>query len=194
MEVIMKFRILIVSMIIGLLIACSSSTTNVSKDYSNSNPSLNGAPKWVLQPSAEGSIAAVGSAEKSPGGINFQRTEAMSNARNELSRIIETKVKNLFTNFERSTGVGKDISFDKVTENVTKQVVSQSLSGSEQKDIWISGEGTMFVLVSLDSKHVQELVKANFRSSLRDEKSLYRIEESKDALKRLDEEVGKEFK
>jgi len=188
----MKVRGSLLVLTVVAFMGCSGPAAKISPEYKQSG--LAGAPQWVLQPPADGKIvAAIGSAEHSPGGINFQRTEAMANARNEIAKILNVKVKNLFEKFERSSGVGKDITFDKVASDVTKQITNTTLSGSVQKDIWVSGDGTMYVLVMLDSK-LADAVKEGTRSAMKNDKALYQIAESRDALNHLDEEIDKEFK
>ena len=57
------------------------------------------APSWVCDGGAmmEGGLFGVGSSEKNPLGISFQRTEAAAAARDALARQLKIKVKNMFT-------------------------------------------------------------------------------------------------
>jgi len=109
------------------------------------------APTWVCDGGAEteGGLFAVGSAEKSALGISFQRTEATASARDALARQIGVKVKNMFKQFQATTGVGDAQTADKATQNVSKQVASQTLAGSKVVKTWRSPTGTMYVLVGM---------------------------------------------
>ncbi len=153
---------------------------------------LSGAPMWVLDPSVDGGIAAVGSAQKSPGGLQFQRTEALANARDELARILSVKVNNMVKNFSQSTGVGDAQTFEKVAQQVSKQVASQTLSGSKQKAIWMNPvTGELFVHVVLDPESVKAAAKSSVMTSLKNEQALWQQFQAKKADAALDAEVDK---
>ncbi len=155
-------------------------------------PGLAGAPMWVLDPTVEGGIAAVGSAQKSPGGLQFQRTEALANARDELARTLSVKVNNMIKNFAQSTGIGDQQTFEKVTQQVSKQVASQTLSGSKQKAIWLNpATGELFVHVVLDPASVQAAAKNATMTSLKNEQALWQQFQAKKADETLDAEIAK---
>lgn len=151
------------------------------------------APRWVLNPEMEGGLAAVGSAKIGKAGIQFARTEAMANARDELARMLSVKVKNMVKNFTQQIGVGDEQTVDKVSAQVSKQVTSQVLNGSRQKDMWISPSGELYVLVVLDPASVQEAVKQATLSSFKNERALWQQFQAKKAYEELDKEIEKEF-
>jgi hypothetical protein len=153
---------------------------------------LAGAPMWVLDPSVDGGVAAVGSAQKSPGGLQFQRTEALANARDELARILSVKVNNMVKNFSQATGVGDAQTFEKVAQQVSKQVASQTLSGSKQKAIWINPvSGELFVHVILDPEAVKAAAKSSVMTSMQNDQALWQQFQAKKADDALDAEVDK---
>ncbi|QWV92380.1 LPP20 family lipoprotein [Geomonas oryzisoli] len=186
-----KLKIMFFVLFMACLAACSSTQTNVAKGVAN--PVGNGAPQWVLDPGSVPGLNAVGSAAKSPGGIQFQRNEAMAGGRDELARMLSIKVKNSFKNFAEQTGVGDSQTFDKVTTSVSQQLAKQTLNGSKQKDLWIGADGTMYILVALDPKSVADAAKQMAVTSLNNEHALYQKEEAKKAFKQLEEDVDKEF-
>lgn len=151
------------------------------------------APKWVLMPEMEGGLSAVGSAKMSKAGIQFTRTSALANARDELARQMNVKVKNLVKNFTQSTGIGDDETVEKVTSTVSKQVANQVLAGSKQKDMWISPSNELFVLVILDPAAAAEAVKQSVETSYKNEKALWQQFQAKKAHEELDSEIEKEF-
>lgn len=185
----------LVSLVLSALIAasftaCSSSPTPEQKQSEAAG--LAGAPMWVLDPSVEGGVAAVGSAQKSPGGIQFQRTEALANARDELARVLSVKVNNMVKNFSQSTGVGDAQTFEKVAQQVSKQVASETLSGSKQKAIWINpATGELFVHVMLDPESVKNAAKASVRTSMQNDEALWQQFQAKKADDALDAEIEK---
>ncbi|MBZ4647068.1 MAG: lipoprotein, partial [Clostridia bacterium] len=91
------------------------------------NPCLEGAPAWVIDPTMEGGLTGLGAAKIGAAGLQFARTEAIANARDEMARTLSIKVKNMFKNFTQVTGVGDAETVDKVSANVSKQVANQTL-------------------------------------------------------------------
>jgi ribosomal protein S20 len=154
------------------------------------------APSWVCDEGSnlEGGIAAVGSAEKNPLGRNFQKTEATAAARDALTRQISVKVKNMFKQFQASTGIGDEQTAEKATTNVSKQVASQTLNGSKVTNKWFSPTGTMYVLVVLpDASTVKEAVKEATKTSYKNNKALWQKFLAQKADKELDAAIDKEF-
>lgn len=157
------------------------------------NPCFNGAPAWVIDPSMEGGLTGLGSAKIGAAGMSFARTESMAVARDEIARTMSVKVKNMFKNFTQQTGIGDDQTVDKVATNVSKQVASQTLSGTKAKNTWISPCNELYILVVLDPESVQEAVKKQVQTSLRNEKALWQQFQAKKAHNELDAEIEKEF-
>ena len=151
------------------------------------------APPWVCTPEVAGGIAAVGTAQKSPAGPGFQRQEAMATGRDALARQIGVKVKNMFKNFTQQTGVGDAAVVDKLSANVSKQISTQMLNGSKQSKRWMSPDGTMYLLVTLDPAAAVAETKKTVKSSLRNEKALWQQFQAKKANAELDAEIEKEM-
>lgn len=141
---------------------------------SNINDEYKDAPKWVMMPVVEGSVCAVGSAARNSGNdISFQRNEAMADARDNIARQIELSVANMFKSFKASTGVGEAGTFDKSVESVSKQIASQTLRGTIQKDAWISRSGTLYVLVAIDTKAVVSATNEGAKTSFKNDEAMY---------------------
>jgi hypothetical protein len=151
------------------------------------------APRWVLNPEVESGLASVGSAKIGKAGIQFARTEALANARDELARMISVKVKNMVKNFTQQIGVGDEQTVDKVSAQVSKQVTYQVLNGSRQKDMWISPSGELYVLVVLDPESVKDVVKQETISSFKNDRALWQQFQAKKAYEELEKEIEKEF-
>jgi len=142
----------------------------------------------------EGGIFAVGSAEKSPLGISFQKTEAVAAARDALARQISVKVKNMFKQFQATTGIGDAQTAEKATQNVSKQIAAQTLAGSKVIKTWISPKGTMFVLVGMpDPNAVKQAVKQAVKTTLHNDQALWQEFKAKKADEELEAAVDKEF-
>lgn len=157
------------------------------------NPCLEGAPAWVVDPTMEGGLSGLGAAKIGAAGLQFARTEAIANARDEIARTISVKVNNMFKNFTQVTGVGDDETVDRVSANVSKQVASQTLEGSRAKNVWISPCNEYYVHVVLDPTMVKQAVAKTAQSSLQNEKALWQQFLAKKAQDELDAEIEKEF-
>ncbi len=181
--------------VMGMISGCGT-TAPTAPNFNQCMIDGTQAPSWVCDGGAtmEGGLFAVGSAEKSPMGISFQRQEATASARDALSRQIGIKVKNMFKQFEQTTGIGDAQTADKATQNVSKQVSAQTLNGSKVVHTWISPTGTYYVLVGMpDPKAVQQAVKKAVKTSLHNDQALWQQFQAQKADKALDAAVDKEF-
>jgi len=138
-------------------------------------------------------LSAVGSAKIGKGGIQFARTEAVAQARDELSRRLSVKVKALVNNFMQQTGMGDDQLVDNFSKQVSKQVTGETLSGSWQKDTWISPSSEFFALVVLEAASVKESVKKQIVSSYQKDEAKWNEFKAANANQELDKEIEKVF-
>lgn len=153
MEAVMKKSVISIISIVLLLVlsACGSAdkkTGNAVKDE------FNGAPKWVLgSASTAKEICGVGSAAGSRN-VSVMRTSAMGRGRTEIARMLELKVQSMLKDYQSTTTGGED--FGKAANDeqhivdVAKQITDITLSGTEQKESWISDSGTLYVLMCAD--------------------------------------------
>jgi len=156
------------------------------------NPELQGAPKWVLMPQVKGYIAEMGSAPANMGNdISFQREEAMADARSNIARQIKTKVNTMFKSYKGVTGGGKDATFDKSSESVSKQIASQMLEGTVVKDTWISRSNTLYILMILDTKNVVSAMNDAMSTSFKNDKAMYQKFLASKAQDELTQELEK---
>ncbi|MFH1961572.1 MAG: LPP20 family lipoprotein [bacterium] len=158
----------------------------MAKEFAN-------APGWVLNPSVEKGLAAVGIAKAGPAGMQFARTEALSNGRDELVRIMSVKVSNMVKNFSQVTGVGNAQAVDKVASQVSKQIAAEVLNGSRQKDMWVSPSGDIYILMIVDTSLIKQAVKDGIESSCKNDAALWQQFQAKNAHEELNKEVDKEF-
>lgn len=188
----MRKMSLVAVLVTMLFIGCSEKELVKPIDVRDTyiNPELDGAPAWVSKPYVEGYVAELGSAAKNAGNdIAFQREEAMANARDNLASSIEIKINNMFKAFKSVTGGGRDATFDNSSEKVSKQVASQSLSGTRIQDVWFSKSGTLYVLMVIDDKYVSDVIDKTINTSYKNDKALHQIFKMKSAQKELNEEI-----
>jgi len=198
----MKTKMKIISTIMATIAmitvsGCSSNKLDVKEKVQNETMQneLSGAPKWVMTAMPEDSyIYGVGVSE-SVGelDISFQRTIAISLARDEISRTIAIKTKNMLKTFKERTGTGKRSSFDKVLTSVTKQITSQELNGSTAQEMWISRSGRLYVLVKMPRTNAMSAAKDAVNTSFKNDRAMWQKFQAKEAQAELDNEIEKEF-
>lgn len=150
------------------------------------------APDWVIAKHEGENFSAVGSAHIGKGGVQFARTEALSNARSELARQVSVKVQGLVNTFAQQAGLGDEQNLDAFSKQVSKQVTDETLAGSREKDMWISPSEDIYILAILEKAEVKESVRRQVLSGAR-QGSVRWQEQVKDANAELDAEIEKAF-
>jgi hypothetical protein len=165
-----------------LFSGCSSSSTPEPKVFNEE------VPEWVYgKYPKDNYIYGVGSSKFRKGMFNLTRTEAMNNARVDLSSTIKTKVKSKIENFVRTTGTGDNETIDKVFTNVSKTISKNTLTGSELQSVWKTND-TFFVLLRISKDNVDNIVDSSMKSSFKNDYSLWQEFKAKQALDSLDKE------
>jgi hypothetical protein len=147
-----KSLVSIVSFIFLMVLAACGSTDKKTGDVVRNE--LDGAPKWVLGSSSTAKeICGVGSAAGSRN-VSVMRTTAMGRGRTEIARMLELKVQSMLKDYQSTTTGGEEFGTAANDEqhivDVAKQITDTTLSGTEQKESWISDAGTLYVLMCAD--------------------------------------------
>lgn len=150
----------IVSIIFLMVLASCGSTDKKANDSVKSE--FDGAPKWVLgSSSTPQQICGVGSAAGSRN-VSMMRTTAMGRGRTEIARMLELKVQSMLKDYQATTTGGEE--FGKAANDeqhivdVAKQITDLTLSGTEQKESWISDSGTLYMLMCADLEKFKNTV------------------------------------
>ncbi|MBO4698976.1 LPP20 family lipoprotein [bacterium] len=156
-----KSLICFVSVIFLLVLAACSSTDKKGTDSAVKNE-FDGAPKWVLGSSSTASqICGVGSAAGSRN-VSMMRTSAMGRGRTEIARMLELKVQSMLKDYQATTTGGEEFGTAANDEqhivDVAKQITDLTLSGTEQKESWISDSGTLYILMCADLEKFKNTV------------------------------------
>ena len=184
--------LLVVTLSFGFAVmGCSKKAKKV--DNKALKKEFKNAHEWVLDGNLKGMLSAAGSAKIGKGGVQFARTEAVAQARSELARRVSVKVTALVNNFMQQTGLGKDQMVDNFSKQVSKQVTAETLSGSWQKDTWISPSSEFYALVVLEAASVKESVKKQITSSYQKDEAKWHEFKATNANKELDKEIEKVF-
>jgi len=123
---------------------------------------LDGAPDWVVKGCSvyfknkeDRKICGVGSVG-STRNAGMARTGAVARARTEIARQLEVKVESMLKDYQATTTGGEkygQVANDEQNiTDVSKQITSQTLSGTEMIDSWVSNSGTYYALVALDTE------------------------------------------
>ena len=150
----------IVSIIFLMALAACGSTDKKTGDAVKNE--FDGAPKWVLGSSSTPTqICGVGSANGSRN-VSMMRTSAMGRGRTEIARMLELKVQSMLKDYQATTTGGEE--FGKAANDeqhivdVAKQITDLTLSGTEQKESWISDSGTLYMLMCADLEKFKNTV------------------------------------
>ncbi|MBU1172239.1 MAG: LPP20 family lipoprotein [Proteobacteria bacterium] len=153
-------------------------------------------PAWALVP-PEGGISGVGSAKIGPAGMQTARIEAAANARDEIARTLNVRVKNMIKNFTETTGIGDAQTVDKVFTNVSKQVSKVDLTGSQIKKAHVDQDNNeLYVLVAVNPEAVaqaSEAMKQAAITSFKNDQALWQKFQAKKGHEELEKEIEKEF-
>jgi hypothetical protein len=99
----------------------------------------------------------------------------------------------MLKNFTQVTGIGDDEVVDAVSASVSKQVTSQSLSGTRQSAIWESPCSEVYVLLAADPVTIQGAIKDGVTSSYMNDNALWQQFQAQKAQDELDAAIMQEF-
>ncbi len=151
------------------------------------------APEWVLLGHDPQMFSAVGSARIGKSGMQFAKTAALAQARNELARQIGVKVQSVVNSVTRQMGIGEGQTADQMGRQVTRHVTEETLSGSHQKDIWISPSSDLYILAVMDEDAVKRSVRNQMLSTLKSDQEQWETFRESTGESGLDREIQTEF-
>ncbi len=150
---------------------------------------LNDLPQWYQEPTALGDkYAASGSAKPNKAeDLELQRIEAAATARAELARQMQTRVKDMYKRATQELGIGEDATIDHAIQYATKQISDVTLKNSQMKKQFLDKDsGVFYTLVVLDSKIVDEQMKASVKSSFNNQEAMWQKFQATQVWKELD--------
>jgi hypothetical protein len=160
------------------------------KPHGYVDPEFDGAPEWVMVPYVKGKVAELGSAPRNKmNNFGFQRELAMANARANLAKRLNVKVKSMFKTYVSQTSANGG-TMDSTAESVTKQITKQSLRGSMQHAAWTSKSGTLYILMVIDTKSVADLMEQNAKSAYGSDQAAYQKFQAAKAQGELDKALA----
>ena len=164
-----------------------------------STPTRN-APSWIDNEEIPDGLAAVGIAQANPmGDKSMQRTVAIGDARAKLAGKLKVRVQNMFSQLNQQVttaaadGTKKPIKADvmnRVSENVTRQLVDQELAGTSTRAFWTDpADGNLYVFVVMTKETMDRALAGVAQAQIR--KEIAGGEQSLDqALDKLDAAIA----
>lgn len=132
------------------------------------------APNWICDESVPGlAVSAVGIAERTKGGVAFQKDLAGASAMGQLADQFKVQADKMVKQYLGSTGVGDAETIDTAAESVIKTVSSVALSGARRYKSRTGPEGRMYILMGLDSENTAKAVETTILTSMRNEKAAW---------------------
>ncbi|MBJ18379.1 MAG: hypothetical protein CL933_03040 [Deltaproteobacteria bacterium] len=124
-----------------------------------------GAPEWVLQGCSAywgddggARVCGVGDAKIGPS-MSIARTKATSRARTEISRTLETKVKNMVRDFQEQVADGEPGMTAEQFSSTTVSLSKATLNGTSVQQTWVSPASQLYILVALDVEAFENSVR-----------------------------------
>ena len=115
-----------------------------------------GAPTWVLEGCSaywgdDGGARLCGVGDAKIGrSMSVARTKATSRARAEISRTLETKVKNMLKDYQEQVTDGETEMTAEQFSSTTVSLSKATLNGTSVQNTWVSPTGQLYMLVALD--------------------------------------------
>lgn len=188
-----SFSTIFVFALVLILSACGSTPTTETGKATKGE--LDGAPKWVKNPSFEADkdeVCGVGSAGGSKN-ISQLQNAARGRGRTEISRMLELKVQSMLKDYQSTTTGGEDFGNAANDEqhivDVAKQITDNTLNGTEQKNLWQSNSGNVYMQMCLNAEKFKGIVSGMTQLSETIRKAV--IERADQAFDELAKEVEK---
>jgi len=158
-----------------------------------------GAPAWIDHEDIPDGLGAVGIAGPNLlGDKQMQRTEAQANGRSALAAKLRVRVQGMFSQLIQrmntaATTEKKPVKAEvmqRVQENVARQTVDETLSGSVPREFWTDpADGSLYVFMVMSRETVDRTLESIAKAQLRQEIS--QGERSlEDALDKLDAAIA----
>jgi len=146
-------------------------------------------PEWYLKPPQDQNYLYAAATDTSTN-MQFAVDKARNLAQEEIAGIVGTKVSSLFKRFREEVGEGESTEFLATTSAVSKQIVSEVISGCRiaKKEVKRKGNAYQaFVLMQMPVGEVNAALLARIKAN----QNMYARFRASQAFKELNEEVDK---
>jgi hypothetical protein len=131
--------------LLALMVGCGSApqATSSAAAPAAQDSSL---PAWIDELPPEDVLWGIGAAKNSS--ISMSRTTARNRAVVDIARQIDSRVKAMFTDYNRDAGTTGSQANLSLQEDVTRTLTDVDLSGTETSANWTAPDGTYWIRVS----------------------------------------------
>jgi hypothetical protein len=128
-----------------LISSCGKEKMEEGKEL-KAQDDLSNLPQWVLNPEVEDGVAAVGIAQASRGGIQYQIPRAELDAKAKIAAKIQSEISQVTKRALRESNVNNVNDVEEVFSQATKEVVKDMpMSGVRRINIFKDSDGTLYV-------------------------------------------------
>lgn len=147
--------------------ACGDKTPQPVDQKQQQIQANNNLPMWIIDPSVEGGIAAVGVAGYSKHGMQVMLPQAEMDARAKLAGKIQTEVSRIQESVMRANQINDMDNFEKAFRQGSAEVVKKiPLSGAKKINHYQAPDGTFYVHMVIQKREVA--------NSIEDMKDIYK--------------------
>jgi len=180
------------------MVGCAGQQTPVTAPVTTTQAS--NAPAWVDNEEIPDGLAAVGIAQANVmGDKGLQRSTAIADARTKLAGKLKVRVQSMFSQLNQQVSEaaleknGKPVRtevMNRVIENVTRQVVDQTLAGTNTRGTWTDyQDGSLYVFVVMTKDSMDQALAATAKAQIK--KEIAQGEQSLNtALDKLDKAIA----
>ncbi|MDR1325414.1 MAG: LPP20 family lipoprotein [Treponema sp.] len=142
------------------IVGCGSSPqTSGSASSVAQDPTL---PGWIDELPPEDVLWGIGAAKQSS--VSMARTTARNRAVVDIARQIDSRVKAMFTDYNRDAGTTGSQANLSLQEDVTRTLTDVDLSGTETNANWTAPDGTYWIRVSYPKANLLKTAEQIFDS------------------------------
>jgi hypothetical protein len=147
--------------LLGLaMVGCGSAPqTSGTAPATAQDPTL---PPWIDDLPPEDVLWGIGVAKQS--NLSLTRNSARNNAVVEIARQIDSKVKAMFTNYNRDAGTTGSQANVSLQEDVSRTLTSVDLSGAQTNANWTAPDGTYWIRVAYPKANLLKTAEQIFNS------------------------------
>lgn len=144
-----------------VIVGCASSpqTSGGSAQATSQDSTL---PPWIDDLPPEDALWGVGIAKQSS--VSMTRTTARNRAVVDIARQIDSRVKAMFTDYNRDAGTSGSQANLSLQEDVTRTLTDVDLSGTETNANWTAPDGTYWIRVSYPKANLLKTAEQIFDS------------------------------
>jgi len=148
--------------VVVVMAGCGKDVTTPDEQLPNE---FAGAPNWVLEGCSaywgdDGGARLCGVGDAKIGrSMSIARTKATSRGRAEISRSLETKVKNMIKDYQEQVTDGESEMTAEQFSSTAVALSKATLNGTTIQKTWVSQTGQLYILVALDVESFENSVR-----------------------------------